>query len=627
MFIVMVAGVVIPPEARTNVSPKVGFRGSTPGSRECGAVNFSVFTSKLPPQLKELFLRGVEVTIEHATAGRIFTGIITNAKQNELMPVVDVEATETMAALSGKHAGLMQIGTILNPDLEVYTKEWTILRLNHYRNWDGVFHDEERAVKVFEVLPLSAFESDERAADYGYSRDMIFDSYLYSVENDKAYRSMLWSEWRLDYLAEQVRRLSLQQNGPDFSTGYFTQTNTLVSTTDIWADAVNMQMSVRDEDGNALRGDFVEERGGDSDPLIPAYVERRGLAKRTIDNVVYCFYWEVRRDPDSNRVIDAAEQTVELGMKLHLWQLMNHSRARKLGTIPISYEMDMRNYGMPLHDEGHAPFEVPVNALYPWILSFYAIGGRTGGIPVVNPSIERKWSVIEIDLRQPGNLDGEAEIIHRQLLFSEEVADVRYRYVVQVSAAEYALSTAAQPMNCYELRPYYDKVNGSYQFVPGGPSVVMWNGNVFLQHVAVDMRGKNLRDILHQMCLIWGADWWISAAGVMRMERLKTTPRAISVRAAEFMQHDTNYGEVQESQIEELDGIEIDAWHQRRLKEQLRLLTTSAESGVRKEIEIVPTQLLINLGAKLKVNDLDMGRLVAVTMKETGTVLYETEPV
>lgn len=633
MLEVIVNGEVIPPEARTRVAPKVGFRGSTPGSRECGSVNFTVYPTKMAPARRDLFYRGGSVTIDDKAAGRIFTGIMTTVVKSEYAPVIRITATESMASLSDKKAGLLKIGTIDNPGLEVYTRETTIQRMNHYRLPDNSNHDEMRSVKVFEVRPLSLFGNDEQAANYGYVRERIFDSYDYWVEAQtggatpgmRAYRSMLWKELWIsvfsaaeESIVRNVRNQSQAQLGPEFAVP------------GISSNAVAVELAVTDEDGHPLYGEFVEERevrrstgssgwgyliggavGGavedigrailrtDGTYYIPAFTRPRGMFSRTIDGSIYYFYWEVRGETKRGDI--------------HLWQIINHSRAVPLGRIPGSGMI----LNQALHAEGFGPFLVPVNSQFPWIVAFYRIGGTTE-----EGSFERSYEILEFDLRQPRSLDPDGEIVHRQLLYTETVSDNAYQYVTLTAVSGYVLSTAAQVLTVSELT----LADGRLHFVPNGPDPLLWTGDVFLTKIALDLKSKSLRDVLYEAALAHGADWFINAGGVFRFERLGSTPRTISVRSDYFFENETEYGPVQESQIDSLDGIEISVVHQRRLKEQLRLLMENTGGGVRKRIEIKPDVLRIDLGALLNVNSQSKGRLVAATVQETGVVLYETEP-
>lgn len=548
---------------------------------------------------REIARRGSVVTI--GKAGRLrLRGLVqtTDAGLNDLR----VSVSESAAALAEFDAGMARIGNLPNPQRSVYLQEDEPFVAAREPRWD--LHGRGLRVRPGHWEP--------RGINPNLQRSFVFDSFHYAdVFNagDWKWRSMVWREEPLAEIGQRVQAAAALQGPPVI----------LNCDVRLGGPRETVMLGARTENGERveLEPKYFTSGGGSGPQWFPRQIVPPWLMPRPRDELVtFIGYqpWGL-----TTRTIDGAECTYLWCVRdghVRLYQLVNHGLAVDLGQFTPTLDglplVDGRAFPGPVHfpwpEEPQAgsygPFMVPLNASYPHVLAFYAICGHydaARGLYVV-------WAEIqEIDLRQVRNYNTDEELPYRPFRYVWGFGDPDgfAKYIVCDEPELYTPTRQPQPL----WTRTSERSGGRYE--DNGGSIV-WRGSPWLTTAAIDFRDANLRDVLADLALVSGSEWWIDSAGTLRMERMDRAPRTATATARKLLDDRTSAGPAEPFTDLTLTGIPLTAVHTEMLRRGLTELATTNQSQ-RRRIRYVPAaETELPLGARLNLNGRDAGRIVAV---------------
>lgn len=574
-------------------------RGPTPGSREVGSASLTIFHIGGRPSWLVL---GAEVAIR--LDGAAFSrGVIDTLRGDDDSTAI---TTKELAARTNEiQAGMLTVVTQPNPELEVWVYEGQRL----------VYQPTERALRmsvpVFEVLPLATqFTRDPWDPErFGYRRELIFDSYRYSshtlaADHDAGRRTLQWDEWPLATVVQQARALCLAEGLPTVSAAVTTSTN-----------PGQIDLPVRDDNDEILSPEFA-----DLEPVGTFLAH--GVCTRVWDGQAHSYVWR-------ERIRDADNPAADLN-PLELFQLVNHSLARRLGVLDPRQEAEQRRVNwLWLFDDQWRDREGPfvVQPLYdgtiwPHLITFYWLAYRNTIDGDGKTEYRSRALVLEVDLRTVADSNGE-ELLGRPV-YLEAIAYSeagRKRFVLPSVFAGYVLEDSIGDTPQRETESV--RTDGVYRWTGGAP--LRWEGALLLSEVAYEFENATVRDVLRNLSLVSGCEWWVDGAGVLRMEPLEGTARTVTVNDARHVSSVRLDDGAEPDELDEtFDGIPLSALYRRELNRELqrRILQQASERQV-------TTALLSNytleLGSQLTVNETPRGRLVRIEAGNWPLVSVETE--
>ena len=540
---------------------RVGYRGPVLADREFGQMSVTVF-HKLPQDQTPSYLR-TDAVIELRKDGiRIYRGVITRVEKKDF--VTDVQTKETGGRLSDLEAGIPFVNGLPNPNLYVYLLESETSLL---------FADPP--IAVFLIQHEDTLDRPLEFTDR--ERVMLFDSYHYQAYTypyiphwPAELRAQIHKEESLQTVAERVMHLAnAQQAG-------------LIASVDVQISGQRTQSSltIRDEEDELLSSEWVQG----SLSYWPL-----GMETRTVDGVTATYAW------------------IQRAFDIQLYQLINHSRAKYLGHIPLV--QNMAGYGDPLHNgtafDRYGPFVVPMLNLFPHILSFYQIAGT-----LENGARRQRAFIHEVDLRMARNIDPQGQVNHRRWFIETTAAGATWeRYVYMNGPGKYyTVEKSTLPTRRFNS----ERTGGEYHCGANNQGSLRWRGDIFLSEVAFDFRAVSLRDVLHDLAMVTGCEWWIDESGVLRVQRIDRMPYTANVTGR--LMEEIVIEETSEDPIENLSlsGIELNQQCERLIVQEINQQVLNQQLP-RKQIRFVPdTPQSFTLGARTKFNGEWEGRLVAV---------------
>jgi hypothetical protein len=574
-FAIEIGGVMLPADGASQPqSLRSAYRGAEPGSRECGAATFDLF------QPRE---KGTAGLIQHGNVVRIFRegeviyrGLIGLPLEKEAR-IWRITTVESSAAMREITAGKDSLWGRDNPSWYAYPWEYEITGPS----------DPESRVEPFLLLVAGAehrFLGILRAEDFlpgwGYywpgMEEWIFDSIIYApfrppdgpFVGEILFRSMILGELAIEELAdEMLRQGNLQGNlglqGPAMELGSSEEVCIAVEyETESEACDVRLPAPRTVDDGIA-------------------HLTLHGVVTRIVDGRAATYAWYVQ------------------GNTLHLWQVINHGLAVHLGKYDFqSWSGPYRPFPDAPNVTSAGPFPVIPNAQYPNFLSFCSIRHGVG----IGHFYGRIW---EIDLRWPRNLREDGSVVHRFIEGIETDEGEEYDRIVMVRPGVYSFTNVQVPlMPTVALRE-----GGRYEFRPDGH--LYWIGELFLAEAALDFRNGTLRDILSELCLVSGCEWWVDKDGQLRILAQERQLTTIGITVDKWLE-DTIVEEKSEQEFElDLQGIPLSR-HYRTLIEEAWRRRYSQDIQRRRRITILPRgPALLDLGQKLMIGEHEIGKVVA----------------
>jgi len=583
MLELLLDGVLLSPR-RWGGNPQIrsAYRGPEPGSRETGSAQFTVFTIT-EPEYNAVYLRMDAAVVIQKDGRTIFRGQISGLERERYRTMVST--VETSARLAEFDAGLAMIGPIANPDLDVYTQT----------DAQGRF------------LVRVGSEPADPITVFGWTKEWLFDSYFYGEwnrANGIGVRAMIWAEQSLTDVVNSLLELYRTQGGTGISGADVRLTHTRSPVT----------VTVLDEAEEIVALEWIE-----GDPI--GHWNLAGLINRTIYGRNCTFAWVAR------------------GTRLELYQLVNHGLARPLGGMDLQSSINYVrwipdkhrppfNDPHPIFGDTWGPFQILPFEARPDILSFYLIGGRRYHIDPTDVFSEERFyqkvAVVEINLSQ--FIIGDAAV-ERELTWSGYGFETDHSfnehpwykpYLVMSGVGNYLTTENVRPL-FYLNRP---RTGGEYTISSGR---LHWDGDVWFSEVAADFHGAKLRDILRELSLLAGCEWWVDSGGVLRMERMDGSPRSSSAQRARVMSDELIIGEAGEAYNDfSPAGCQVNGYYELVLRRAIQNLV-SAASGDRRRTRFLPVGTPdLALGALLTLDGVASGKIVAIE-EDAYTVTVEVE--
>jgi len=169
--------------------------------------------------------------------------------------------------------------------------------------------------------------------------------------------------------------------------------------------------------------------------------------------------------------------------------------------------------------------------------------------------------------------------------------------------------------------------SGGYYQIDETENEVVWTGDLFLSEMALDFRGAKLGDVLHEVALLTGCEWWIDVDGVLRLERIERATRTAMVKVKRVI-NDRKRERLDVETYEgfSTSGIPLSEYAAAMLSAELTRISESVSSNVTRRIEAIPDgEPDYSLGAMTVLNGEKVGRLTAIEHTRTMDTL-ELQP-
>lgn len=483
---------------------------------------------------------------------------------------VRVTAMERAASLGQRDAGMPRIGRLPNPQLTVFMLDDEPFSISGepasavYRGTRvRPGHWQMRGIRPLQAVPV--FDT------WGYGED--------AVTGDFQFRAMHWREEPIATLAARARELAAVQG------------SLLIRDSDLrLASAAATTISaVYTDDGKTVT---LEALPWDQQFAYNLW----GLSPRMIDGTACTYLWRV------------------MNWRLEIFQLVNHGLAVYLGHIAIPTggvgQQPGGGFG-PVHYPwperptipSFGPFAIPPNENFPFLLSFFRVSGQfRDGLYGVNAD------VYEIDLRQPRNQNDDEEIPHRVYRHVRGWGDPNdfAKFILCYGPARYTPTIAPQPL--FQHRA--ERAGGRYE--ENGSGTIVWRGELWLTAAAVDFREATIADVLGELALCAGCEWWIDQAGTLRMERLDRAPRTVSATPRKILEDRTTDSPAAEFAEFNPQGVALTEMQRELLRRGLRDLAGKHQTRQRRIRYVPAADTELSLGARLLLNGDDLGRIVAI---------------
>jgi hypothetical protein len=543
-----------------------GYRGPEPGSREAGSASFDLYSlTGADPFFREA-IPGARVDI-HRLGRPFYRGIIGFPAERTTY-TSHIQSKESASALNDVQAGSMLIGPWQNPELYGFYIE-------------GPAYG-------YEARIAAAFADDPRSY-IGFTKEFRFDSYhwvpRWPAREGEAVRSLRWDELTPDEIAQRVMDTANSQG------------TTWISRVELGEVVGPEQVTSRVIQDTA--GEFVHFEWIAREPEL-GYFNLHGLITRQIDGRDHTFLWLVR------------------GGTFYLYQLVNHGVAVRLGKHDFStdYVRDgFEPWFLPFGNtvKSFGPIAIPHDT-HNWqgshFLSFYLYGQL--------PTRYQRWEVWQIDLRSilSAETDGDLPVT----VYRNQGQLAAIQPFMRGSEGVYNLSTTPYP-----IRSTVSERSGG-RYLDSGNETVSWIGDLFLREMAIDFRGVTLRDVLRDVSICCGAEWWIDADGTLRMTRLDQGSGSSHVRSSRVLSDVQIEQDLTPFEDLGLSGIPLNDTHAIYLLGGLRDLSRY-QASVRRTTFIPAGGIdLPLLGRSILLDDVPRGRLVAIEASgEQVTIETELE--
>lgn len=509
----------------------------------------------------------------------------------------EIQTVEAAAALNELEAGMNSFGGMDNPELRMLWREG-----RYFEGW----------------RPSALPGIGQRLA---YSDEYVFDSYQwtnYNAAEGQRFRTMIWREEALETILARLRALvDLGDAGLMAS----------VATATAGPSKASL-LPIQDKDGNPVEPVWIYQRTsipvpGEDPEFEFWYPQPWGLITRSLAGGSGTFYWRYKEG------------------NLELYQLVNHRRAEMLGIRRLDWIL-YRGDNDPLEgapttavqytdptipvSRTLGPFDVSAEELGEHMLCFGTWGyseehsQQTPPRFLGNRHIGRVW---KIDLRQRKQY-GEGRELDVTVEELNLLSDTIYNYVAYNPSSGLFEFTNTP----HSLWKHESKRTGGKYTDRGEQHTIWWQGNLWLEEMAVDARGQTIGGILRELSLLNGCEWWIDGAGVLRMERMDAAPRTASISAVKIL-NDVSIERAPGEPMEDFQpaAVPMDEYQAALIEAGVNELAAIAGSNARRiQVESDENQALeLSLGARLTVNGVPAGRIVAVE-GDRFTETIELEP-
>lgn len=574
-------------------SLKSGYRGALAGSREAGGCSLDLRFVNGYRDGDLWFELGdpLVVTIQGVVWFRGVVTAITPPKRRGY--VVPIEAVEDQGKCAELDGGMTQLGQMSNPELYC----WQSGALAYPLGRDDRNNYLSAQSSLFR--PGDQFLTEDAAGRRGYSKRMLFDTWGYrigQVQNEQvARRAAVMYEQPVADLLARVQAVAVAQG-----------VNISAVEVDFSAPGKvpQMQEPIRTDDGAQLLPDWDEEHGV---PRMWGLFRRELPAARGIGQQLVTIYWKEVRLPDGDPAVE-------------VYQLLNHSVARKLGKVRMSgwpehltipglgwagvhtFEGARRWGPFGVHDN----FE---NLIARTTISWYWMSGRaTYDNELLKTVWERKACVYTVDLAQVLDERGEDLAVTRTDLSGSVAGNPATQdFIYSEAPGLYDLTSESAPL--VEWRAVRD--GGRYEISrqTGSLGPVFWLGNLYLSEIACEFDGTTVADMLHQVGLVTGSEWWIDGDGVLRFRRAAQASGTTEIRGTHFTSDDAPRRPASTDQADEAIGIPLSDRHQLAIRAQNT--QTVLDRATRRITTFRPSSYDLPLGTELFVNGERLGKLVA----------------
>lgn len=477
-----------------------------------------------------------------------------------------IETAESGARMNQLDAGMAAVEGLPNAKLYVYARDITIDSFI-ISGADGT--DFPLSINGFGIRTEDSFNGPPPYVDSDgtlLTKAMIFDSYEYGPPRYPAIvpyqmRGLLWREESVTRILERVVELVNLQSGP----------------------------KITDVQIHAGSGDLKQLYVTDDDRHIGGGPTTSGFITRELNGGIGTFFWNYRDG------------------FLRLYQLVNHSRAILLGKIVVdSANFSGRNW-RPILKGSYGPFEVPYQTDKPNVLAFYV-----AGVLRDDQGLQQNARIYEVNLNHPRGQTEDGLLNYTWQDIRATYADYHRRYVWG-SNRNYDFSDVAHSERMLVAR----RTGGRYQL--SDTYAVIWIGDTLLSEMAFDFQGAKLGDVLREVALVTGCEWWIDADGVLRLERMDRAQRTATVTARKVVR-DRWRESLDAEKFEDFasSGIPLGKYGQAMMQIELQRLSALAGGKTIREMEILPQgEPDYSLGAMTTVNGERVGRLTAIEHGQT----------
>ncbi len=598
-------------------SVRTGYRGVTAGSREGGSTSFELFFREGYQDGMLWFGTGAEVIIRKGIVVR-FRGIVASLELPKLFGLtVRVDCVEDNSRLTDIRGGMARLGGLWNPDNYC----WTTDREGPLTNSDP--DDDARPIQWTIARIGRAFGTEYQASLEGYQKRELFDSWgwknYHNRYGDFALRTVCQYEQSLDTLVERLIRVVRQDgSGPQI----------------IGQDIDTRSMHKRPQVSFPLTGEddlrFLPEV--DKETIINNTNPYRmwGLFTRNLSpqaeraSNAATFVWRETTFADS----DGTRSAVELN------QVLSHGLIRKMGIVPMrSHYWSRGEFGLdydPLHSYGNVarfgPF--PVLDLFGnmqdqqklawfWVWGYSEYNSEEDKTYYI-----RRATVYEVDLMQTRDNRGEWLAYRRIELEAFGIDPEGTPDYVQYEGGNYSLGPTVQPLESFRSA----RLGGEYVMSGSeqSPGPIIWRGDLYLSEIACEFEGSSVADILHNLGLATGCEWWLDGFGTLifrRPDRANGTTTIISKRMID--DYETVRLRVQD-RADDISGIPMSDSYGLLIKEE-NTRSMLLETAHRRTIEVEPDHYSIEVGTELILDGQSCGKIVS-TVLEDPVVVIECEP-
>lgn len=592
-----------------------GYRGAYAGSREAGETSFEIVFRNGVESERIWFTTGSEVVIQEGKTV-LFRGVVAGLDVPKIGRVVEVDCVESGAQLMQVQSGMVRLGGLVNPTNYVWEHEASGLGVGEDDKGDAI------SIQAKLLKPGDAYASPFDAARRGFSKRELFDTFGYRSDSNGARRTMLMYEQTVSDLCARLMAVTVQDDsGPELT----------ARDVNMAAGRKQPQMflPLDDEDGKRLLPEWDEANrryrtwGLFTRNLTPQ--AERGSNYATL-------YW---REIDMDG-LPAVE----------LYQFVNHSIARKLGqvrmdraffgyesefeSLPHEIDSPFHRYGNPVHSfEGtlrHGPFPViktggenfdDTQIAWFWI----------GGYAIYNPAEDktyyyRRASVYSVDLQQLLDERGEKIAFQRVDLEAFSINPTSTHDWVAAQGDSYMLTSSAQPIVGWTSQ----RTGGRYEIgrETGFLGPVFWIGDLYLSEIACEFEGTTVADILHNLGLVTGSEWWVNSDGKLMFRKSDRTIADSVVHAKQLIDDRRSLRLTETGQADDISGIPLSDVYAAALRDENK--RTIIDTANRRVIEVIPDTVAVTIGSELVLDGERCGKVVALEWDDPVLKL-ECEPV
>lgn len=583
-----------------------GYRGPRAGSREAGSVSFELFFLNGYQTGDLWFSEGAQVLVAQNGVTR-FRGLVTGIEIPKRRGyTVPIEAIEDMGKLADLDTGMLSFGNLENTSLFCWKIDGQPITVGH----DD--HDDPITARG-SIFRAGDFFSDEfQAARRGYQQQKLFDTYGYrqsaSPANQFVRRTLLMYEQPLLQVVRRLVNVNGAAGGPQIDRTDVDLTNT--------RKAPQMFQPIRDENGITILPAYEEQ--------INAY-KMYGLFERNLAPQgerganLATLYWREIYENDAKQI--------------ELYQILNHSVARKLGQFamhnPHWTAGEILLDSQPVHSFEEIPREGPFavhdsggNLIGSSKLAWFFMWGYSYYDATIDKTyFVRRATVYEVDLLQVLDDNGQALGHTRHEIEASSLLATATPDWVHVENGVYSLINNPQPLVQWQVA----RTGGKYEISreTGALGPVFWIGDLYLSDIACEFEGTTLADALHNLGLATGTEWWVDGQGVLKFRKIETPAGTSTLRAQKVFEDYVSRRPADKSEGEEVSGIPLSDLHQIAIRQAN--FTTRAATQERRITRIWPDHNNFELGQEIILDQESLGKLVAFEVDDP-VVQLECEP-